>query len=340
SYAQENAGSTKNASWLYCYDKAGNIIATSGSASSCSASSGLTNYTYNAANQITGMNGDTTGWSYDKNGNELSAAGQLPRSGETYNDFNQLTSLTTGGTTSHYTYAGTDSSNRLTADSTRIDQGPAGISTTTADGRSTGFVRDPAGTLIGMTSGGNPYYYVTDNQGAPSVLVDNSGAKQGRWDYSPTGTARSGNSASVDQPFGYTGAYLDSSGLYKMGARYYDPSLGRFTQPDPSGKENNTYLYAGGDVVNRTDPTGLFSFGDVTGIGDWASLAYDMWTGDTEGANATQMGMLAGIGFESLCLAGAAAGAFPTLGLSVGAGFTGCSVVAAGVAGATTAAYS
>ncbi|MET7612299.1 RHS repeat-associated core domain-containing protein [Streptomyces seoulensis] len=265
SYAQENAGSTKNASWLYCYDKAGNLTATSGSASSCSASSGLTSYTYNAANQLTGMNGDTTGWSYDKNGNELSAAGQLPRTGETYNDFNQLTALTTGGSTSRYTYAGTDSSNRLTADSTRIDQGPAGISTTTADGKSTGFVRDPAGTLIGMTSGGNPYYYVTDNQGAPSALVDNSGAKQGRWDYSPTGTARSGNTATVDQPFGYTGAYLDSSGLYKMGARYNDPTLGRFTQPDPSGKEVNAYLYATGDPANRMDPTGLSAIGDFMG---------------------------------------------------------------------------
>ncbi|MBV2358056.1 RHS repeat-associated core domain-containing protein [Streptomyces sp. J2-1] len=263
SYAQENAGSTKNASWLYCYDKAGNLTATSGSASSCSASSGLTSYTYNAANQITGMNGDTTGWSYDKNGNELSAAGQLPRTDETYNDFNQLTALTTGGTTSRYTYAGTDSSNRLTADSTRIDQGPAGISTTTADGKSTGFVRDPAGTLIGMTSGGKPYYYVTDNQGAPSALVDNSGAKQGGWDYSPTGSARSGNTASIDQPFGYTGTYLDSSGLYKMGARYNDPTLGRFTQPDPSGQETNPYLYAAGDPVNRSDPAGTFAWKDV-----------------------------------------------------------------------------
>ncbi|MET7678587.1 RHS repeat-associated core domain-containing protein, partial [Streptomyces seoulensis] len=123
--------------------------------------------------------------------------------------------------------------------------------------KSTGFVRDPAGTLIGMTSGGNPYYYVTDNQGAPSALVDNSGAKQGRWDYSPTGTARSGNTSSVDQPFGYTGAYLDSSGLYKMGARYNAPTLGRFTQPDPSGQEFNPYLYATSDPVNNIDPTGL-----------------------------------------------------------------------------------
>ncbi|WP_434600134.1 RHS repeat-associated core domain-containing protein [Streptomyces sp. A5-4] len=43
-----------------------------------------------------------------------------------------------------------------------------------------------------------------------------------------------------------------------MGARYYDPTLGRFTEPDPSGQERNPYLYAGGDPVNQIDPTGLF----------------------------------------------------------------------------------
>lgn len=42
-----------------------------------------------------------------------------------------------------------------------------------------------------------------------------------------------------------------------MGARYYDPNIGRFTQPDPSGQEKNPYLYAEGDPVNRIDPTGL-----------------------------------------------------------------------------------
>ncbi|MFJ4919954.1 RHS repeat-associated core domain-containing protein [Streptomyces sp. NPDC088725] len=241
--------------------------ATSGSASACSATSGLTTYTYNTANEITGMNGNTTGWSYDKNGNELSAAGQLPRTGETYNDFNQLTAITTGGTTSHYTYAGTDSSNRLTADATRIDQGPAGISSTTTDGQNTGFVRDPAGTLIGMTSGANPYYYVTNNQGAPSVLVDNTGVEQNRWDYGPTGNARPETTTPVAEPFGYAGAYLDITGLYKMGARYYDQTTGRFTQPDPSGKEQNLYLYAAGDPINRVDPTGLFSWSGALDIG-------------------------------------------------------------------------
>jgi hypothetical protein len=38
------------------------------------------------------------------------------------------------------------------------------------------------------------------------------------------------------------------------------PQPGRFTQPDPSGQETNTYLYAEGDPVNHADPNGLFGF--------------------------------------------------------------------------------
>ncbi|MFF8938097.1 RHS repeat-associated core domain-containing protein [Streptomyces paradoxus] len=42
-----------------------------------------------------------------------------------------------------------------------------------------------------------------------------------------------------------------------MGRRYYDPSLRRFTQPEPSGQVTNPYLYAGGDPIDNADPSGL-----------------------------------------------------------------------------------
>jgi hypothetical protein len=42
----------------------------------------------------------------------------------------------------------------------------------------------------------------------------------------------------------------------KLGARYYNPTTGRFTQPDPSGKEANTYNYTSCNPVNSTDPSG------------------------------------------------------------------------------------
>ncbi|MET7611444.1 RHS repeat-associated core domain-containing protein [Streptomyces seoulensis] len=141
-----------------------------------------------------------------------------------------------------------------------------------------------------------------DNQGAPSVLVDNSGAKQGRWDYSPTGTARSGNTSSVDQPFGYTGAYLDSSGLYKMGARYNAPTLGRFTQPDPSGQEFNPYLYAASDPVNNIDPTGLSN----------SSLEYVNFALGAIGAAAGIVGLVA----ASPVVVGVAAGVGAAIGIA------------------------
>jgi RHS repeat-associated protein len=77
-----------------------------------------------------------------------------------------------------------------------------------------------------------------------------------QYSYDPYGNATSVTQA-VTNPFRFTGAVWDSStGLYKMGERYYDPSTGRFTQLDPAG---TGYVYASDDPVNLTDPSGLFS---------------------------------------------------------------------------------
>jgi len=47
-----------------------------------------------------------------------------------------------------------------------------------------------------------------------------------------------------------------AAGLYRLGARYYDPSTARFTQYDPTGQETKPGLYAAGNPVNHIDPTG------------------------------------------------------------------------------------
>ena len=61
-------------------------------------------------------------------------------------------------------------------------------------------------------------------------------------------------------PFGYAGQYTDEeSGLVYMRARYYDPSTQQFISRDPSvGVSGQPYVYAGGNPVNATDPTGHF----------------------------------------------------------------------------------
>jgi RHS repeat-associated protein len=64
-------------------------------------------------------------------------------------------------------------------------------------------------------------------------------------------------------PFKFAGGYLDSAtNLYKFGTRYYDPSVGRWTQQDPVGgslgdlNSANRYVYAGDDPVNAVDLSG------------------------------------------------------------------------------------
>jgi uncharacterized protein RhaS with RHS repeats len=53
-----------------------------------------------------------------------------------------------------------------------------------------------------------------------------------------------------------------------MGARYYQPELGRWTQQDPSGQDANAYAYVGGNPVNFVDPSGLYCvFGTYGGPG-------------------------------------------------------------------------
>ncbi len=80
-------------------------------------------------------------------------------------------------------------------------------------------------------------------------------------------------------PWRHTGQYQDAAGgLYTMGARYYQPELGRWTQPDLSGQEANAYLYAGGHPANSIDPTGLSFLGIKCPVGETD-------TGGCNGAN-------------------------------------------------------
>ncbi|MER7780501.1 RHS repeat-associated core domain-containing protein [Streptomyces sp. NPDC096191] len=268
-YALEAGGTgTRKASWLYCFDKAGNLTSRDGSKTSCP---GGTTYTYNDASELTAKNGTTTGWSYDELGNETAAADNTPRTAESWTDYSQLSAVTAGGTTYDLVHAGTSNAERTKLGSTWYHHTALGLASTTTNGVDTGFIREPAGTLNSMTTGGKSYYYLTDATGNVLGLTDSTGKRTHTYAYGPTGLPRTTPTESVPQPYRYAGAYADPTGLYKMGHRYYDPAFGRFTQPDPSGQETNPYLYAHGDPINNSDPTGLFGWPDVgEGLGGFA----------------------------------------------------------------------
>ncbi|MGW0917186.1 RHS repeat-associated core domain-containing protein [Streptomyces sp. NPDC002784] len=285
SYALEtDAAGARTASWLYCWDKAGNLTSQDGSASTCPGSSV---FNYNDASQLTSQTGSATPWSYDKLGNET-AGGRVAttaRTNETWTDHSQLSRITQGGTTYDLVHAGTDNAERTKLGSTWFHHTALGLASTTTNGVDTGFIREPAGTLNSMTTGGKSYYYLTDATGNVLGLVDDAGKRTHTYAYGPTGLPRGTTTQAVPQPYRYSGTYLDPTGLYKMGHRYYDPQLGRFTQPDPSGQEKNPYLYAAGDAVNNTDPSGLGWLQDFGG-----------WLSDNENIMGALTGCAAGVG--------------------------------------------
>lgn len=179
--AETNSGGTQLAAWLYCHDKAGNLTATSSTTTACNSAG--TTYTYNAANQTT-----NTGWTFDANGNETTAGGGLPRTGETYGDFNQLTAITRGSTTSTATYTGTTNAERLNFGATDFHYGSEGLTATVTNGVETGFVREPSGSLTAMSTGEAHHYYLTDAQGSVIAMTDKNGNKVNTYAYDRTAT--------------------------------------------------------------------------------------------------------------------------------------------------------
>jgi RHS repeat-associated protein len=109
--------------------------------------------------------------------------------------------------------------------------------------------------------GANRSYYLFDGLGSVVALTNASGSVTNSYTYDPFGVTTETKAllTKVFNPWRYTGQYQDvTTGLYKMGARYYQPELGRWTQPDPSGLDAHSYVYAGSDPINNSDPTGLF----------------------------------------------------------------------------------
>ena len=111
-----------------------------------------------------------------------------------------------------------------------------------------------------MRTSAGSFYYTTDALGSIILLTDSTQAKAATYTYDSWGNATSTGAQAANNPWQYAGGYYESStNRVKMGARYYNPYRGRFTQTDPSGQEANRYAYVQCNPINATDPTGLLT---------------------------------------------------------------------------------
>ena len=203
----------------------------------------------------TAPTGATT-YSYDNNGNQTSSSAGLTLA---YNPANQAVSMTnpTGANTTAMTYAGVGNAQRVTAGTTTYNNNTFGVASATTSGSTTYFTYDPDGRPNSLVAGGSRYYDLYDGLGNIIGLINTSGTQQAAYTYDPYGniTSSSGTEASAN-PLQYETGYADVTGYAHFGARYQNPTLGAWTQLDPSGQSPG-YNYAGSNPINSLDPTGL-----------------------------------------------------------------------------------
>lgn len=97
------------------------------------------------------------------------------------------------------------------------------------------------------------------------MLVKADGSVTNTYTYSTFGTTLTSSEATgASQPYRYAGGYTDvTTGLVKLGRRYYDSATARFTQLDSTGQDALPYGYAANSPESQADPTGASPGGAI-----------------------------------------------------------------------------
>jgi RHS repeat-associated protein len=230
---------------------------------------------YDAANQVitaTTPQG-TTSYAYDAAGNLLSDGANA----YSYDALDRLTALAGAGATEGYGYNGdgalvtqtvngvpTAYTQDLAVGQSQVLQTATGTGTPTVTDYLYG---DGAERLASLPSGGGARtWYMPDPQGSVRYTTDDGANASLTVNYDPYGTPEGG---ATPPTFGYDGELQDAAtGLQNLRARTYNPATGQFLTRDPLEQQTGqAYLYAGGDPVNGSDPSG-----DCTIVGIEVSL--------------------------------------------------------------------
>jgi RHS repeat-associated protein len=247
-----------------------------------------TTYGYDSTkSQLTQVDG--TSLTYDVNGN-LTANGTYLFVWDTQNRLTEIKNASDSSTVATYQY---DAQNR------RVQQTVNGVITNFLyDGKSNHVIAEydgsgaltkyytwsPQGQLLSITTGGSTYYTVRNAHGDIIQLTDASENVVATYTYDTWGNliSQTGAAASLN-PYRYAGyRYDDTTGLYYLIARYYDPTVGRFISDDPSTTTTD-YIYGANNPLSFVDQGGYwfldvaFLVSDVIAFAQSPSLGAAAW---------------------------------------------------------------
>ncbi|MDP2816559.1 MAG: RHS repeat-associated core domain-containing protein, partial [Rectinemataceae bacterium] len=261
SYEFDARGQLISGTGSYDYDDRGNRV-------SSKDSRGEGAYSYEGNRLLSLVRGDATkSYEYDDNGNVVAirdskkgattlsytsrgaiAGIALPDGTQiryTYDALNRRVEKSVGNRIERYQYEGKNLTRVLNESGTVLRQ----------------YVYDPKGALIAIIRDQAVYSVILDAKGSVVALTDSRSEVVARFSYDAWGTPESTDTGLNDFYFA-SGYYEAEAGLYILGPRTYDPSLGRFLQKDPLAGSlldlvsQNEYVYANNDPVNKIDPTG------------------------------------------------------------------------------------
>ena len=233
----------------------------------------ITKIGYDKLNRISYIEADgkTTTYSYDSRGNrktENTTAISFDESdfNFAYDEVNRLKSVTkvdesgTATTTlNEYTSDGLRYSKTVNGTKTYYVFDKQGRITTEVDSNkaiTANYIWSPDRTLAKIDNSGT-YYYIYNGHGDVVQILDTSGNIVNQYSYDLWGNFEE-QIKTIHNPFTYFGQQFDeSTGLYYLRARYYDPKTGTFTQEDPIRDGNNWYVYGSSNPALFIDPTGL-----------------------------------------------------------------------------------
>jgi RHS repeat-associated protein len=274
--------------YLYGYDGGGNRTseAYTNKPSTCTTSERF--YDYNAGNELEcrmkekgacskASASEISGYSYDGAGNETAITGYNDPASTSfsYNNLNQLKAVTPPSSGEQaVSYLGSGQSILTGFGANTLQNSMLGVTKQGNESGTSYYARTSAGLLVDeRLPGGATYNPVYDAQGDVVGLLNGSGELVQTIRYGPYGENSNATEYGpglpynpANDPFTFQGGYHVaggnagkgnvSNGLYHFGERYYDPTTGRWTQPDPASNVPE-FAFAGDNPINEADPTGL-----------------------------------------------------------------------------------